>query len=157
MRVTASNSPTVAHELLPPNAVSIADGLAAVTINPFTRDLTEAERIAILAADRQRVFVYDVIGDAPTVRPGVPVKFSDYPFNTMSWCVDHASLICLGALESANTSEKDVEALLSQFDTDEVAEHRFVIRVIVDASFDIAECPWLQKPHEPPPIIRSIK
>jgi hypothetical protein len=156
MRVIASDSPTVAHELLPPNAVSIADGVAAVTLSPFARDLTEAERTAILAADRQRIFVC-ACGDAELSRPGVPVKFSDYPANTMNWCIEHASLICLGALERGNTSEKHVESLLSQFDTDEVAEHRFVIRVIVDASFDIAECPWLQKPHEPPPIIRSIK
>ena len=155
MRVTASNSPTVAQQPLPPNAVSIADGIAAVTLSPFTRDLTAAERIAILAADRQRIFVYDVIGAAPSVRSDVPVKFSDYPFDTMTWCVDHASLICLGALENANTSENDVEALLSHFDTDEVAEHRFVVRVIVDARVDIEDCPWLQKTS--PPIIHSIK
>ena len=143
--------------LLPANPVSIADGLAAVTISPFTRDLTEAERAAILAAGRQRIFLYDVIGAAPSVRSDVPVKFSDYPFDTMTWCVDHASLICLGTLENANPSEVDVEALLSHFDTDEVAEHRFVIRIVADARVDIEDCQWLQKPCEPPPIIHSTK
>jgi hypothetical protein len=129
------------------NVVSIADGVAAVTISPFTRDLTEAERTAILAADRQRIFI--------CARDEAP--FADYPIATLEWCVQHASLICLGTLGHGDTSEKDVEALLSQFDRDDVSEHRFVIRLVVDARFDIAEHPWLQRPHDCPPIIHSKK
>jgi hypothetical protein len=140
-------SEQTSHAPLALNAVSIADGVAAVTISPFTHDLTQAERTAILAADRQRVFI--------CARDGAP--FSGYPTETLKWCIRHASLICLGALEHGSTSEKDVEALLSQFDRDDVSEHRFVIRVIVDARFDIAEYPWFQRPHDAPLIIRSRK
>jgi hypothetical protein len=139
-----SDPTPLASELLPANPVSIADGLAAVTISPFTRNLTEAERTAILAADRQRIFVHDVIGAAPSMHLGVPVKFSDYPFDTMGWCMDHASLICIGLVECSNPSEMDVEALLSQFDRDDVADHRFVIRVIFDARSGVSDDVWFQ-------------
>jgi hypothetical protein len=144
-----------AQERLPRNAVSIADGVAAVTISPFTRELNEAEKAAILAANRQRVFVR-AWSDADQSRPGLPVQFSDYPPDTMRWCVDHASLICFGALERESRSNEDIETLLSQFDTDEVAEQRFVLRLVVEPSFDISNCPWLLRPCESPPIIHSI-
>jgi hypothetical protein len=158
MRVTPSNSPTVGSELLPANPVSIADGVAAVTISAFTRDLTEAERTAILAADRQRIFVR-ACGEAEPSRglSTVHVKLSDYPAGTINWCVDHASLICVGLISSQNASEQDVENLLSQFDRDDVAEHRFVVRLIADARSGVADDVWLQKPYESPPIIRSKK
>jgi hypothetical protein len=148
VRVTsASCSPTVAQKPLLPNAVSIADGLAAVTLSSFTRDLTKAEKAAILAADRQRVFIL-ACGDAkPTASAPIKIKLSDYPSDTIEWCIDHASLICIGILDQCqNPSETDVEALLSHFDRDEVAEHRFVIRLIVDARSGVADDVWLQRP-----------
>jgi hypothetical protein len=133
-----------APESLPANHVSIADGLAAVTLSPFARDLTKAEKAAILAVDRQRIFI---CADA-----GAPFNLSDYPTKTLRWCSKHASLICMGALGRENTSEKDIEGLLSHFDTDEVAEHRFVIRLIVDARFDVSDYPWLQRPSMTAPV-----
>jgi hypothetical protein len=72
----------------------------------------------------------------------------------MSWCIDHSSLLCVGLVECSNPSEKDVEALLSQFDRDDVADHRFVIRVILDARSGVADDVWFQRP---PPIVHSIK
>jgi hypothetical protein len=149
-----TKSPPPAPTLLPPVAVSIADGVAAVTISPFTRDLTDAERAAILAADRQRIFIR-AWGDAkPTASPA-HIKFSDYPSDTIKWCIDHASLICVGVLnECQNPSETDVEALLSHFDRDDVAEHRFVIRLIVDAQAGVTNDLWLQRPREAP-IVHS--
>jgi hypothetical protein len=141
---------------LPANPVSIADGLAAVTISPFTRDLTKAEKATILAADRQRVYVC-ACGDAEPSQPGVPVKLSDYPVATLKWCVQHASLICYGLIECRHPSEKDIEALLSRFDRDDVADHRFVIRLIVDARSGVADDVWYQRPCEPPPFVHPIE
>jgi hypothetical protein len=149
VRVTASNSPMVAQQLLPANAVSIADGLAAVTISPFTRDLTKTERAAILAADRQRIFIRARDANTP--------PFSSYPTETLRWCVQHANLLCLGTLEEGNTSEEDVEALLSQFDRDDVAEHRFVVRIILDAPFDVADYPGFPRTLNSPPIIKQAR
>jgi hypothetical protein len=140
---------------LPANPVSIADGLAAVTISPFTRDLTKAEKAAILAADRQRIYVC-ACGDADPSRAGAPVKLSDYPRATLKWCVQHASLICYGLIECRHPSEKDVEALLSKFDRDDVADHRFVIRLIVDARSGLTDDVWLQRPCGPPPFVHRI-
>jgi hypothetical protein len=155
MQPSEQTSPHLVPNSLPANPVSIADGLAAVTISPFTRDLTEAERTAILAADRQRIFVRACGFCSCSLTTGsfAPVKFSDYPFDTMSWCIAHSSLLCVGLVECSNPSEKDVEALLSQFDSDDVADHRFVIRVILDARSGVADDWWYQRP---PPIV-SIK
>ena len=149
-------TPRRAPDTLPANPVSIADGLAAVTISPFTRDLTKAEKAAILAADRQRIYVC-ACGDAEPSRPGAPVKLSDYPVATLKWCVQHASLICYGLIEARHPSEKDIEALLSLFDRDDVADHRFVVRLIVDASSGVTDDVWCQRPCEPPPFVHPIE
>jgi hypothetical protein len=135
---------------LPANAVSIAEDLAVVVLEPHTRELTEAEKAAILAAQRIRVFI-DGRATANLSRPAsAPPHISDYPADTLRFCVQHATLICVGVVDCRNESSADeIESLLRQFDGKDVEDSHFVIRMLTDAPFDVGDYISLHRPYVP--------
>jgi hypothetical protein len=140
----------VPHAPLPATVVSIADDLAAVILEPHARELTEAEKTAILAANRVQVFL-DARATANLSRPlSAPFQLSDYPADTLRFCVDHATLICVGICDCRNDASADeIELLLRQFDGKEVEDSRFVIRMLTGAPFDVGDYISLHRPHVP--------
>jgi hypothetical protein len=134
----------------PANALSITENMAVVVLEPFTRDLTEAEKLAILAAERVRVFVDSRI-DANLSRPvSAPIKMTDYPTNTLRFFVDHADHICIGVVDHSRKScPNEIEALLAQFDGKGIEDCRFVIRMLTDSPFDLGDYVALSRPSVP--------
>ena len=108
---------------LPPNAVSIADELAVVVLEPHTLELTEAEKTAILAAKRIRGFI-DGRATANLSRPvSAPTQISDYPADTLRFCLQHASLVCVGVVDCREDSTAgEIESLLRQFDGKDIED-----------------------------------
>jgi hypothetical protein len=135
---------------LPASAVSIADNLAVVVLEPHARDLTKAEKTAILAAKRIRVFI-DGRATANLSRPlSAPIQLSHYPADTLRFCVEHATLICVGVVDCRKESSADeIESLLRQFDGKDVEDSRFVIRMLTDAPFDVGDYISLHRPYVP--------
>jgi hypothetical protein len=135
---------------LPANALSIADNVAVLVLEPFTRELTEAEKVNILAAERVRVFVDSRVA-AKLSRPVLaPIQLSDYPADTLKFCVDHADYIGVGVIDCSEASPPDeIEALLAQFDGRDVYDRRFVIRVLSDSPFDLGDYLSINRPSVP--------
>jgi hypothetical protein len=66
-------------DMLPANALSITDDVAVLVVEPFTRNLTEAEKASLLGAKRARIFI-DHRVRANLSRPlAAPIKIEDYP------------------------------------------------------------------------------
>jgi hypothetical protein len=131
----------------PANALSITENMAVLVLEPFTRGLTEAEKVAILAAERVRVFV-DSRVDANLSRPvSAPIKINDYPSDTLRFFVDHADHICVGVVDHSRKScPNEIEALLAQFDGEDTEDCRFVIRVLTDSPFELGDYFALHRP-----------
>jgi hypothetical protein len=146
---TASDT-QLARSNLPANAVSIADGLAAIILEPHTRELTEAEKAAVIRAERVRVFI-DARADAPLSRPLLgPVKIADYPPKSLLFCIQNADLICVGVVAGRTESSSDeIESLLSQFDGKDIEDCKFVIRLVTDAPFELGDYISLHRPTVP--------
>jgi hypothetical protein len=134
----------------PANALSITDNVAVLVLEPFTRELTEAEKADILAAERVRVFV-DSRVDANLSRPvSAPIKLTDYPADTMKFCVDNADYVGVGVLDCSKASlPEEIESIMAQFDSRDVDDRRFVIRVLSDSPFDLGDYLSIHRPSVP--------
>ena len=102
---------------LPAVAVSVADNVAAITLEPHSAELSEETRASIVAAERQRIFI-----DARGLRPG------DYPEDTLAFLFSNATLVCVMALDSSNP-DVDVEAAHAIFDP-RAEDSRWVVRTL---------------------------
>jgi hypothetical protein len=143
-------APPLVPSTLPANALSIENGVAALIIEPFTRELTEAERAAILEAKRVRIFI-DHRADANLSRPvGASIKIEDYPADTLRFCIQHATRICMAAVDPRKKSTADeIEALLSKFDGKDLEDERVVIRIVTDSPFEVADYMGMHRPYVP--------
>ncbi|WP_271612663.1 hypothetical protein [Bradyrhizobium sp. CCBAU 21362] len=118
-----------------PIAVSIADSVAAVTIEPRTAELSEETKAAIVAADMQRVFV-----DARGLKP------VDYPQESLAFLFSNATLICASALDCRKSSaEDDIDATHAIFDA-HAEESPWVVRLFTNSPREWSE--FIEK-HRP--------
>jgi hypothetical protein len=142
--------PQVPHAPLPAIALSIDEGIATITFQPHVRELTGAEKKAILAANRIRVFIdARVAGNLSGPLPE-PIKLSDYPADTLRFCVQHATLVCVGVVDCRKEhSAEEIESLLRQFDGKDVEDSRFVIRMLTDAPYDVGDYISRHRPYVP--------
>jgi hypothetical protein len=142
--------------ILPANALSIDAGVAALIIEPFTRELTEAEKVAIRGANRVRIFVDNRVAANLSRTVKAPIKIEDYPPATLRWCISIASSILVGVFDRRTPSrEGDVEALLRKFDTPEIEDEFCVMRVLTDDPFGIGNYVAMHRPHVPFRLIVS--
>lgn len=106
----------------PAIAVSIADSVAAVTIEPHTAELSEETKAAIVAANRQRVFI-----DARGLEPGA------YPQEALAFLFSNATLVCARALDCRKSgAEDDIEASHAIFD-EQAENSSWVVRLFTDS------------------------
>ncbi len=135
-------------EALPANAWSVDSGVAALIVEPWTRDLARAEKRAICGAKRVRIFVDNRVA-ASRSRP-VPLKFEDYPVETLRWCVALATSILPGVFDCRKPSRaEDIEALLKKFDTPDIEDEFCVIRVLGDDASGIDDCRGIYRDYVP--------
>jgi hypothetical protein len=137
-------------DMLPANALSITDDVAVLVVEPFTRNLTEAEKASLLGAKRARIFIDHRVG-ANLSRPlATPIKIEDYPADVLRFCIQHATLICVGVVDCRKESTADeIETLLSKFDGNDVEDERVVVRMLTDAPFDVSDYLSLHRPYVP--------
>jgi hypothetical protein len=127
-----AKSPPPAPELLPAVAVSIADGIATVILEPHTAEMSEEVKTSLLNAERVRVFI-DARTGAKFSRPAFgPVKATDYPADTLAFLVHHADLICALVVDCEDAGPDEIEKIFAAFDTREVEDCRWVIRLFTD-------------------------
>ncbi len=150
MQPSEETSPHLVPNALPANHLSIENGVAVLVVEPFTRELTEAEKASILGAKRARIFI-DQRVEARLSRPLVsPIKIEDYPPDALRFCIQHATLICVGVVDCRKKSTVDeIEALLAKFDGKDTEDQRVVIRMLTDAPFDVADYVSLHRPYAP--------
>jgi hypothetical protein len=129
----SAKSPPAAPVPLPAIAVSIADGLATVILEPHTAEMSEEVKTSLLNADRVRIFI-DARNNAHLSRPACgPVKAADYPADTLAFLVHHADLICAGVVDCPDDASPDeIEKILAAFDSEEVEDCRWAIRLFTD-------------------------
>jgi hypothetical protein len=133
-------------DLLPANAWSIDSGVAALVVEPWTRDLTQAEKRAICGAKRVRIF----IDHRPSRPVPEPLKFEHYPIATLRWCVALATSVRPGVFDCRKPSRaEDIEALLQKFDTPDNEDEFCVIRVLGDDASGIDECRGIYRDYVP--------
>lgn len=135
---------------LPANPLSIEAGVANLIFEPFTRELTDAEKIAIRGAKRVRIFIDNRVA-ANLSRPvSAPIAIEDYPKDTLRWCISISSSILVGVFDCRlPNSAEDVEALLSKFDTREMEDKFCVIRILTDSPFGWANYLERHRPYVP--------
>jgi hypothetical protein len=131
---------------LPANAWSIDSGVAALIVEPWTRDLSSAERREICGAKRVRIFI-----DNRPSRPALePLKFEHYPIATLRWCVALATSILPGVFDFRKPSRtEDIEALLRKFDIPDDADEFCIIRVLADDASGIDNCRAMYRDYVP--------
>jgi len=131
---------------LPANAWSIDSGVAALIVEPWTRDLAQAEKRAICSAKRVRIFI-----DSRPSRPvSEPLKFEHYPVATLRWCVALATSILPGVFDCRKPSRtEDIEALLQKFDTPDIEDEFCVIHVLGDDATGIDNCRGAYRDYVP--------
>ncbi|OSI69928.1 hypothetical protein [Bradyrhizobium canariense] len=140
----------VPHAPLPAIALSIAEGIATITLEPHVRELTASEKKAVLAANRIRVFIDGRVAGNLSRKPPAPIKLSDYPADTLRFCFQHATLVCVGVVDCRKEqSADDVESLLRRFDGKDVEDSRFVIRMLTDAPYDVGDYISRHRPYVP--------
>jgi hypothetical protein len=117
-----------------PVAVSIADGIATVILEPHAAEISEETRSALLAAERVRIFI-DSRSNAKFSKPvSRPVDAADYPPDTLRFLVHHADLICAMAVTCPEDASPDeIEKMFAAFDSEEVEDCRWAIRLFADA------------------------
>jgi hypothetical protein len=142
--------PHLVSEALPANALSIDSGVAVLVIEPFTRELTDAEKHAIQGEKRVRIFIDNRV-DASLSRPVAdPIKIEHYPPATLRWCVALATSILVGVFDCRRPSRaEEVEALLRKFDTPDIEDEFCVIRLLTDSPFDFADYLSMHRPYIP--------
>jgi hypothetical protein len=142
-----AKSPPPAPTLLPPVAVTIEDGVATITLEPHTAELTSDVKVAVLGAERVRVFI-DARTNANLSRPVcAPIKITDYAPDTLSFLVQHADLICAAIVDCRKDATPcEIEKIMSQFDGREAEDSRFVIRFFTDRPWDFGEYVELHRP-----------
>jgi hypothetical protein len=135
---------------LPAIALSITEEVATITLEPRVRELTAAEKKAVLAVNRTRVFI-DSRAAANLSSPlPDPIKISDYPADTLRFCFQHATLVLIGVVDCRRDHSADeIESLLRQFDGSDVEDSHFVIRMLTDAPFDVGDYISLHRPYVP--------
>ena len=135
---------------LPSNPLSIEAGVASLTLEPFTRELTDGEKTAIRSAKRVRIFIDNRVAAILSRPLKAPIQIEHYPPNTLRWCISIATSIMVGVFDCRKpTSEKDVEALLSKFDNQEAEEKFCVIRILTDGPFSWANYLGRHRPYVP--------
>ncbi|MBN8991619.1 MAG: hypothetical protein J0H42_25555 [Rhizobiales bacterium] len=149
-------TPHPVQDARPANALSIDEGVAALVVEPFTRELTEAEKAAIRGAKRVRIFVDNRVAANLSRTVKAPIKIVDYPPDTLRWCVSIATSILVGVFDCRKPSrEDDVEALLRKFDTPEIEDEFCVMRVLTDAPFDVGDYVAMHRPYVPFKVVTS--
>jgi len=146
MRVTQSKDRELSAQVKPAIAVSIADGVASVTLEPDTAELSADMKAAILAAGRVRVFI-DARGDAPSNAMARPVRAADYPSETLALLIRRATLVGVMVPDCTKPdTAADIEAGLKTFDQ-EAENSPWVVRVVTDSPWEWGELiqrnrPW---------------
>ena len=142
-------SPPLAPALLPAIAVSIADGIATVILEPHTAEMSEEAKAALLAADRVRVFI-DARTNAHLSRLAFgPVKATDYPADTLAFLVHHADLICAKVVDCPDNAPPDeIEKIFAAFDSEEVEDCRWAIRLFMDEPSSWGEHIEMYRPRD---------
>src|ERR1700736_3456044 len=92
---------------LPANALSFDAGVAALILEPFTRELTEAEKTAIRGANRFRIFVDNRVAANLSRTVKAPIKVEDYPPATLRWCVSIATSVLVGVFDCRKPSREE--------------------------------------------------
>jgi hypothetical protein len=143
-------TPRLVSDTLPANALSIDSGVAALIIEPCTRELTDAEKLAIRGAKRVRIFIDNRV-EASLSRPVTePIKIEHYPPATLRWCVALATSVLIGVFDCRKPSRaEDVEALLKKFDTPDIEDEYCVIRMLTDSPYDVADYLSMHRPYVP--------
>jgi hypothetical protein len=143
-------TPQPVPDTRPANAWSIDSGVAALLVEPWTRDLADAEKRAILGAKRMRIFVDDRVGPGRSRPVPEPIMFEHYPLATLNWCVALATSILPGVFDCRKPSRsKDIEALLQKFDTPDNEDEFCVIRLLTDNPSDVDNFPVGRRPYVP--------
>ena len=141
---------------LPANAWSIDSGVAALIVEPGTRDLAQAEERAILGAKRVRIFIDNRVG--PSRRVPERVKFEHYPLATLHWGVALATSILPSLFDCRKASRsEELEALLQKFDTPDSHDEFCVMHLLTDNPSDVENFPVGRRPYLPfrPVAVRS--
>jgi hypothetical protein len=128
-------------DTLPANAWSIDSGVAALIVEPWTRDLAQAEKHAIRSAKRVRIFIDNRVAASGSRPVPEALKFEHYPIATLRWCVALATSILPGVFDCRKPSRaEDIEALLQKFDTPDIEDEFCVIHVLGDDATGIDTC-----------------
>jgi hypothetical protein len=121
-------------ETLPANAWSIDSGVAALIVEPWTRDVAQAEKRAILGAKRVRIFVDDRVGPGLSRPKPEPIKFEHYPLATLRWCATLATSILPSVFDCRKSSRsEELEALLQKFDTPDKEDEFCIMHLLTDS------------------------
>jgi hypothetical protein len=132
----------------PAIAWSLDSGIAALILEPWTRDLADAEKRAILAAKRVRIFIDNRAHPSRSV--GERVNVEQYPLATLRWSVDLATSILPGVFDCRKASRsEELEALLQKFDTPDVEDEFCVIHLLADSHSDVDNLPVGRRDYEP--------
>jgi hypothetical protein len=125
--------PSDVPESRPAVAVSIADGIATVILEPHTAEMSDEVNQSLLDAARVRIFI-DARVQAKLSRPPlVPAKATDYPADTLAFLVRNADLICAMVVDCREDEPPDeIEKIFAAFDTKETEDSRWAIRLFTD-------------------------
>jgi hypothetical protein len=135
-------------ETLPANAWSVDSGVAALIVEPWTQDLAQAEKRAILGARRVRIFIDNRVSPSRSIP--VPLKAEHYPLRTIRWCVTLATTIVPSLFDCRKSSRsEDIEALLQKFDTPDNEQEFCVIHLLTDNPSDVENLPTMYRDYIP--------
>lgn len=130
---------------LPAVAVSIENGCATVLFEPF-KEMPAETRGALLACDCVRVFID--ASTATNTRPGLPpIRLADYHADTLGFLIEHATLICGVVFDCGpDASPAEIEKRFASFDTEEVENSKWAVRIFTDEPWDLGEHVSLYRP-----------
>jgi hypothetical protein len=114
---------TNAEKVTPAVAVSFDEGVATITLEPHTTELSEETKAAIVAVDMQRIFI-----DARGWKPG------DYPQNTLAFLLSNATLVCTMDC-SKPCAQAEIEVAHALFDA-RAEDSPWVVRIFTDCPGD---------------------
>jgi hypothetical protein len=141
-------SPTLAPETPLAVAWSLDSGVAALIIEPWTEDLADAEKSAILAAKRVRIFIDNRAHPSRSVAKRVNVDH--YPLPTLRWCVSLATSMLPSLFDCRKSSRsEELEVLLQKFDTRNNEDEFCVIHVLTDSPSDVDNFPIGRRDYVP--------
>ena len=132
----------------PAIAWSVDAGVAALIVEPWTRELPDAEKRAILTAKRVRIFVDDRVHPSRSARERPRIEH--YPLETLRWCVDLATSILPGVFDCRKPSRsEELEALIKKFDAPDNEDEFCVIHLLSDNPSDVDNFPIGRRDYEP--------